>query len=44
MVAIYNEVLATSTAIFSEEPVSAADVGARLEARPALPLSRSRAG
>lgn len=33
IVEIYNEVLATSTAIFSDEPVTAADMGARLAAR-----------
>lgn len=33
MVAIYNEVLATSTAIFSDEPVSVVEMRARVTAR-----------
>jgi phosphinothricin acetyltransferase len=33
IVSIYNDVLATSTAIFSDEPVTVADMSARLAAR-----------
>jgi phosphinothricin acetyltransferase len=35
MAAIYNEVLATSTAIFSDEPISEADMRERVRARAA---------
>ena len=38
MAAIYNEVLATSTAIFSDEPIAEEDLRARVQARAALGL------
>ncbi|HMD56862.1 MAG TPA: GNAT family N-acetyltransferase [Solirubrobacteraceae bacterium] len=38
MVAIYNEVLASSSAIFSDQPVTAAEMSARLDARRASGL------